>query len=187
MNNNGNARQFNNAGGSNTPGRRSMNLTFYEPVAANAAIFVALIILDVINKNNALIPFHSVAGIVITLMTLALCRYNYLMAAWGFVILPAAFFIVSSLIAISQNKYVIDLKANVADAYGSVSRNVAAGYDKVENAVESGYNTAVNAYDWVEDTATDTVSYLNNAGQDMSSSIGDEYHTLTFNNTAWLK
>ena len=85
MNNNGNARQFNNAGGSNMPGRRSMNVIFYEPVAANAAIFVALIILDIINKNNAIIPFHSVAGIVITLMTLALCRYNYLMAAWGLV------------------------------------------------------------------------------------------------------
>jgi hypothetical protein len=100
-------------------GRRavSMNLEFYEPVAANAAIFVALIAIDLFNKTNSLIPVHAIAGIIITLATLYLCRYNYLTVAWIFAIVPGLFLLFTFLNAASKNQYVIDAENSIKNAY----------------------------------------------------------------------
>jgi hypothetical protein len=142
-----------NTGSSN--GRRSvsMSMQFYEPVAANAAIFVAIVVLDLFNKTNALIPVHASAGVVITLMTLALCRYNYITVAWLFAIIPALFLFISFLMAASKNQYVIAAENTIASAYKTGAEDV--------NYIA---NQAAKTYKTVADEAVKDVNYLNSQG-----------------------
>lgn len=151
-----------------TNGRRavSMSMEFYEPVAANAAIFVALIAIDIFNKNNALIPVHAVGGVIITLMTLYLCRYNYLTVAWIFAILPGLFLLFTFLNAASKNQYVIDAGNAIEDAYEYTRDNVTYG-------VKKAYDTV----DYVYDEAQEFVEDVNTYGVKKSSAISD----------AWMK
>ena len=171
--NNGASNHGSNHGNNRGNGRRSVSMTmeFYEPVAANAAIFVALIVLDLFNKTNSLIPVHSIAGILITLATLALCRYNYLGAAWAFAIIPALFLIVSFLMAASKNKYVIDAENSIASAYNTAAADVKYGYNTAAadlsyagDQVQKGYNVVASDVDYIADQAQKDVNYLNTAG-----------------------
>jgi hypothetical protein len=143
-----------------------MSMEFYEPVAANAAIFVALIAIDIFNKNNSLIPGHAVGGVIITLMTLYLCRYNYLTVAWIFAILPGLFLLFTFLNAASKNQYVIDAGNALEDAYEYTRDNVTYG-------VKKAYDTV----DYVYDEAQEFVEDVNTYGVKKSNSISD----------AWMK
>jgi hypothetical protein len=143
-----------------------MSMEFYEPVAANAAIFVALIAIDIFNKNNALIPVHAVGGVIITLMTLYLCRYNYLTVAWIFAILPGLFLLFTFLNAASKNQYVIDAGNALEDAYTYTRDNVTYGVNKAYDTV-----------DYVYDEAQEFVEDVNTYGVKKSNSISD----------AWMK
>ena len=149
-------------------GRRavSMSMEFYEPVAANAAIFVALIAIDLYNKDNTLIPVHAVGGVIITLATLYLCRYNYLTAAWIFAILPGLFLLFTFLNAASKNQYVIDAGNAIEDAYEYTRDNVTYG-------VKKAYDTVDHVYDEAQEFVEDVNTY----GVKKSSSISD----------AWMK
>ena len=147
MNNNGSAYK-----GNGNSSRRSLSFEFCEPVAANAAIFVALIILDVFNNNKEIIPVHAVGGILITLMTLALCRYGFHWAAWAFAIAPAIFLVVTFLYAASKNTYVIAAQDRVSWAAGKVVDTAKYTTD------QSGkiFNKAVSDVNYINESASGT-------------------------------
>jgi hypothetical protein len=143
-------------------GVKTYALEFCEPVIANAAIFVLLIILDLWTQANSLIPIHAIAGIVAVLMTFALCRSSYVALSWGLVIIPAVFLIISFINAAQKSATVQALGTNLKYAYDKTAAGVRYGVD----TVDYGY-----------DALSDRVSSLNAAGQKSLSSLSNAWMT----------
>lgn len=64
------------------------------PALATAALFLALVILDIFQQNTQLIPGHALFGVISTLLMAILCQKGAQMAAWGLFILPLVLLII---------------------------------------------------------------------------------------------
>jgi hypothetical protein len=157
--------------GNSQVGRRSFSMDFYEPVAANAAIFVALIVLDLFNKTNELIPAHATVGILITLATLALCRYNQIMLAWVFAAIPALFLVISFFMALSKNSYVLAAKDAISAGYGKLKKGAISVIDGVRYV-------ANEAGELVEDT-NEAVARGYESGRGQLAQVGSTIASYT--------
>lgn len=136
-------------------------MSFYEPVAANVAIFVALIALDIYNKANSLIPVHAIAGVLITFMTLYLCRSNYITVAWVFTLIPGIFLLVTFLTTASKNEYVIGAGNKIKGVYTGTVDTAKRGFDSV-------YNTVDYLYDEGKEFVDDVNKFGSKAGESAS-------------------
>jgi len=58
------------------------------PTIATAAIFVALIILDLLRRDYELLPGHGFFGLISVFLMAILCQRGYNMAAWGLLLFP---------------------------------------------------------------------------------------------------
>jgi hypothetical protein len=67
----------------------------YYSVITTAALFIAIIINDVIQKNESSISSHAFLGLLSTLAVLFLCMKGAEMVAWGIIILPIFVIILS--------------------------------------------------------------------------------------------
>jgi hypothetical protein len=58
------------------------------PTIATAALFVALLFLDLFRHDFELLPGHAFAGVLSTGLMAVLCQYGAGIAAWGLLLLP---------------------------------------------------------------------------------------------------
>ena len=58
------------------------------PTIATAALFVALIILDLLRRDYELLPGHGFFGLISVFLMAILCQRGYSMAAWGLLLFP---------------------------------------------------------------------------------------------------
>lgn len=63
------------------------------PGMITIAIFIAIIIVDLIKKDYAFIPGHAIFGIVCSLLMYTLCSVNMGIVAWVLLVLP--FFLIA--------------------------------------------------------------------------------------------
>ena len=148
-----------------------VTLALCQPFLVNAAIFTGLILVDVFNSQKDLIPFHAVIGIILTLLTLVLCSYNYAALSWVLAIVPGIFLAISGIYALTQNRYFIAAERGIGRVYDT-TLNVA---NKVRN--ELG--------EW-SDQAVDSVNSINTYGQqaykETSAGLRDTVGSI---NNAW--
>jgi hypothetical protein len=64
------------------------------PAVVTAALFTALIFLDLFRREYHLLPGHGIFGIVATLLMAVLCQNNVTMAAWGLLAIPFVFLLI---------------------------------------------------------------------------------------------
>ncbi len=74
------------------------------PAIASAALFTALLFLDLLRRDYELLPGHSLFGIAATILIGILCRNGATMAAWGLLALPFVVLIVGWIIMVSKAK-----------------------------------------------------------------------------------
>ena len=67
---------------------------FCTPTISTAAIFIALIFLDLFRHDYDLLPGHSLFGFFCVLVMAALCQYGYKFLAWTLLLLPFLILIV---------------------------------------------------------------------------------------------
>lgn len=175
-------RRMNNGGrgGYNARNMSNMKLEYFEPVLANVAIFIALIVLDIFNNTKSLIPVHAIAGIVITLGTLALCRYGYVMIGWISALLPGLFLLVSFLYAASKNEYVISAGNSVKSVFNQA-------YDTVDYAGDQAwyaYEEARKKADMLANYAVKQVDSLNRAGSRFVTDSSESWDSMVRRLTA---
>ena len=133
-----------------------------EPFLINAAVFIGLVGFDILNQQKDLIPFHAVAGIVISLVTLALCRYDFSTLAWVLTIFPAIFVGITVVYALTQHKYFISATQAVGSAY-----NEAAGWStQAVTLVKSINDSGRKTYSESETAWINTYSRLVGNGMD---------------------
>jgi hypothetical protein len=157
-------RMSNNLGQGNTGGRGfSVRFEICEPVAVNAGVFIVILLLDLYNRQKSLIPVHAIAGVLITLLTLALCRYNYTTAAWIFALLPALFLIVSFLMTVGKNSFFIAAKDKIGSAWDATEDTIGNIYNKSVDKVNSLNASGENIYKHVRDDVSDLWLALYNA------------------------
>jgi YD repeat-containing protein len=161
------------------PGVKAYALEFCEPVIANSVIFVLLIILDLWSQANSLIPIHAVAGIIAVLLTFAACRSQvFARFAWGLVVLPGIFLIISALNAAQKTTFVQSAQEQLAAAYRSSVDNLNYGVGQVTGAVNTVGRNVAYGYD----AASDRIASLNAAGQSglnaLSNSWNNTYNSL---------
>jgi hypothetical protein len=58
------------------------------PTIATAAMFVALIFLDLLRRDYELLPGHGFFGLISVFLMAVLCQHGYNMAAWGLLLFP---------------------------------------------------------------------------------------------------
>jgi hypothetical protein len=58
------------------------------PITISAAIFVALIFLDLFRHEYKKIPVHSIFGFFVMVLMSTLCEHNYYFLAWVLLFLP---------------------------------------------------------------------------------------------------
>lgn len=58
------------------------------PVITTAALFVALIFLDLLRREFELLPGHGFMGIISVLLMSILCQHNLSIVAWGLLVFP---------------------------------------------------------------------------------------------------
>jgi hypothetical protein len=68
------------------------------PTVATAALFVSLLLLDLLRREYRLITGHTLFGIVSVLLMQTLCSSGAEFAAWGLFILPFVFVILGLMI-----------------------------------------------------------------------------------------
>jgi len=64
------------------------------PTILTAALFIALMILDLFRHDYNLLPGHGLFGFFSVLVMAALCQYGYKFFAWTFFLLPFVLLIV---------------------------------------------------------------------------------------------
>jgi len=155
-----------------------VSLDFYEPVVVSGGAFVFLIIIDLVNKNSELVPVHSVAGVVITGLTLLLCRNNNMSAAWIMAILASLFLLVTFWVALNQNQSVIDFKEWVGSSVRKFKKDIIWALTELDDNITKTYNKVSSSLAWLEAKATGTVSSLN-------KKLVDTSRSLTFEDSKW--
>jgi len=131
------------------------------------AIFIGLIVIDGMNQRNDLIPFHAIAGIIITLVTLGLCNYGLSLIAWVLAIGPGLFLIVTTLYSISKSTLFITTKKSIGDLFNATGDTISYLSDEALSRVES-----INKYG--QTTYKETGKAISSAG----TSIGDSWNSL---------
>ena len=58
------------------------------PTITTAAMFVALIFLDLLRHDYELLPGHGFFGLISVFLMAVLCQYGYSMTAWGLLVFP---------------------------------------------------------------------------------------------------
>jgi hypothetical protein len=145
-----------------------------EPFLVNAAIFVGLILIDIFNSQNNLIPFHAIAGIVITLLTLALCKYNYNVIAWMFAIIPGVFLIITTAYYISKSRLYMAIEDTVENAY----KTTAGGVKYVANRVGTAADVIGTNVSQFSDQAVANMNSINAYGTGLSTSAADAWNNI---------
>lgn len=64
------------------------------PIIATAAVFVALIFLDLLRREFELLPGHGLFGIICVFLMTMLCQRGFNMVAWGLLLIPFVFLII---------------------------------------------------------------------------------------------
>ena len=179
--------EFRSNNGRGVNARKSVSLDFYEPVVVSGGAFVFLVIIDLINKNSELIPVHSVAGVVVTVLTLLLCRNNNMSAAWVMAALAAFFLLVTFWVALNQNQSVIDFKAWVGGSVRKFKKDIIWALTELDDSITDTYNSVSGSLAWLESKATGTVSSWNDQLTGLGNSVKQKYSDLTFNDDGWKK
>jgi hypothetical protein len=68
------------------------------PAVVTAALFTALIFLDLFRREYHLLPGHGIFGIIATLLMAILCQNNVALAAWGLLAVPFVFLLIGWMI-----------------------------------------------------------------------------------------
>ena len=92
----------------------------YYSVITTAALFIAIIINDVIQKNESSISSHAFLGLLSTLAVLFLCMKGAEMVAWGIIILPIFVIILSFVLVYFSASNTTDSNAPASNALTSI-------------------------------------------------------------------
>ena len=77
------------------------------PTIATAALFVALIILDLLRRDYELLPGHGFFGLISVFLMAILCQRGYSMAAWGLLLFPFVILVIGLGIQANQPTSVV--------------------------------------------------------------------------------
>ena len=177
--------EFRSNNGRGVNARKSVSLDFYEPVVVSGGAFVFLVIIDLINKNSDLIPVHSVAGVVITGLTLLLCRNNNMSAAWVMAAISSFFLLVTFWVALNQNQSVIDFKAWVGGSVRKFKKDVIWALTELDESITNTYNSVSSSLAALEAQAIGLTTGFNDALLKGKDSLTDAYNSATFSSSAW--
>jgi hypothetical protein len=74
------------------------------PAVATAALFTALLFLDLFRREYKLLPGHAVFGLLATLLMTVLCQKGAPMTAWGLLALPFLFLVIGWMVWAIQDE-----------------------------------------------------------------------------------
>lgn len=177
--------EFRSNNGRGVNARKSVSLDFYEPVVVSGGAFVFLVIIDLINKNSDLIPVHSVAGVVITGLTLLLCRNNNMSAAWVMAAISSFFLLVTFWVALNQNQSVIDFKAWVGGSVRKFKKDVIWALTELDESITDTYNSVSGSLAWLEAKAIGATTGFNDSLLSTQKQVQGAFGIGKFNSGEW--
>lgn len=133
------------------------------PAITTAALFVALLTLDLVNRNNRLLAAHFIFGVISVLLMLYLSQQGADFVAWGLLLLPFVLLLTGVIIGSvkatpgpsTQLAPVPVLKKNPCSTCGSVAR---CGCDDVKKVITPTPKPITDASGTVMDASGNSVS-----------------------------
>jgi hypothetical protein len=133
------------------------------PAITTAALFVALLTLDLVNRNNRLLAVHFIFGVISVLLMLYLSQQGADFVAWGLLLVPFILLLTGVIIGSvkatpgpsTQLAPVPVLKTNPCSTCGSVAR---CGCDDVKKVITPTPKPITDASGTVMDASGNSVS-----------------------------